>query len=556
MRKILTVLLLLTVAFTNAQKTLSTDYDYKVSKPYKVVDASSRLYFSNEIEAMAIKLNANKNQVLIQKYDLDNMKEIGKTPYNDFPKNHIFEGIVQAQDNYYFFYSSWSGKKTKHERLYYREIDFESGTFKGEPKLLIDHNGYLSNFYGNDSGFVEAQGFTFGSKYKFVGAKKFNLLTSEDESKILIQYRKKPKVKKDTKSWDIVTLNVFDTKLNKIWNKKYTMPYTERRMNFLDNIVSNNGNVFMINKVFHDDSFSDKKHKKDTKANYHIELFEFNNSNDKIKTSKISLDDKFINGIAMYQPTNNEIFCTGFYNKGINRDKADGLYTFSIDPNGKLLNKKYYEIPLEILNQYEKKKTKEKNKKKNKKDKAEYEDLNLKDVVFYDDNSIVLIGEVDFIKSHTSYSQKFGTTTTYTYHYEDILVTKINADGSLGWMKKIPKRQKGTKGRRGMSYSHFNANGNTYLVYLDNVKNINLSLDKLPALHSDGHGGFLTAVKINNETGEHKKGSILDFRKIKGEIVAYQFSTDRILKTKDNEFFVEVYKKKKEDVFLKIEMKK
>jgi hypothetical protein len=547
------VVLVLMTTYANAQKTLSTDYDYKVSKPYRVVDASRKLYYSNGENVLAIKVRANKNQVLLQKYDVNNMKEVGKTPYNDLPKNFIFEDFIEAQDKYYFFYSSWSGKKTKHERLFYREVDFKSGTFIGESKQIIDYNGYLANFYGNDNGVVANVGFSFGTSGKYVGTSKFDLIVSEDKSKILILYRKKPEVKKDTKSWDIVTLNVFDMNLNEIWNKKYKMPYTERRMNFLDNIISNDGKIFMITKIYHDDNFKDKKKRTDIAANYHIELFEYNNSNEKIITSEINLDDKFMKSIAMYQPSNDKIFCAGFYNKGKDSDNADGLFTYEINPDGKLNNKNYYEIPLEILNQYEKEKTIKKNKKKNKKGKAEYEDLNLKDVIFYSNNSIVLIGEVNYIKSHTSYSQKYGTRTTYTYHYEDILITKINANGNLAWMKKIPKRQKGTQGKRGMSYTHFNTNENTYLVYLDNVKNIDLPINKLPALHSDGHGGFLTAVKINNETGAHEKGSIMDFRNIKGGFVAYQFNTDRIVKIKDNEFFTEVYKKKKEDIFLKIE---
>lgn len=190
-------------------------------------------------------------------------------------------------------------------------------------------------------------------------------------------------------------------------------------------------------------------------------------------------------------------------------------------------------------------------KKKDKKGKAAARSLSLKELVFSDDGSLSLIGEVYYSVYH--YTKSGGY---YTYHYEDILITKIDTNGELAWMKKVPKRQMGTRGKGGMSYTYFNANNNHYLVYLDNVKNFNLPIEKRPALHMDGKGGFLTVLKINDETGASKKGSILDFRNIKGDIVAYQFNTDRIVKIKDNEFFVEVYKKKKEDVFLKIEIKK
>ncbi len=531
------VSLIITATFTFAQKDLSKDYDYKVSKPYKVVDARSKEYFSNGTEVLGVKIKANKNQVLLQKYNVEGMKEIGKEVYNDLPKNFIYEGLVEAQDKFYFFYSSWTGKKTKHERLFYREIDFGTGTFKGDSKQIIDHDGYLVGSFGRR------------------GAK-FDLLTSEDQSIILIQYRKKPKVKKDTKSWDIINVDVFDSNLNSLWKSTYTMPYTERRMNFLDNLIDNDANVFMLTKVFHDDSNNDKKNRLSKEANYHIELFELNKTLDEIKTSKISLEDKFIKGIKMYQSLNKDIFCAGFYNKGKGSVTADGLFTYKMNQKGVLSSKNYYEIPLEILNQYVKRKTKHKNNRKNKKGKAEYKDLELKDVIFFDDNSIGLIGEVNYIRTYQHVGMN-GTTGAISilYHYDDILFTKINSNGDLAWMKKIPKRQSGGNGQGGMSYTYFYANGNHYIIYLDNVENIDLPLDKFPARHTDGKGGFLTSLKINDVTGKAVKGSVLDFRKIKGGIVAYQFNTDRIVKIKDNEFFVEVYKKKKEDIFLKVEIK-
>ncbi len=562
MKRIIIALLLLATTYTFAQKTLSKDYDYKVSTPYKVVDARSKEYFSNGKEVLGVKIKANKNQVLLQKYNTEGMKEIGKQVYNDLPKNFIYEGVIQAQDHYYFFYSSWTGRKTKHERLFYREIDFDKGTFKGESKQIIDHDGKLVNFFNYRKIFYGWSAFN-----NFAGTTKFDLMTSDDESKILVQYRKKPKVRKDTKSWDIINVAVFDISMNNLWKKQYTMPYTERRMDFMDNMIDNEGKIFMVTKVYHDNSNKDKKKRKDKKANYHIELFELSNTLDKIKTSKISLDDKFINGVSMYQSKNKEILIAGFYNKGNTKTKgghlavsrkttSDGLYTYKINENGELADKHFYEIPLEIINQYASKRTKKKNKKKGN---VEYQGLQLNQLIFGEDNSITLVGEVDYIVTH--YKSAMGGLTktgqaTYTFHYEDILITKINPNGELAWMKKIPKNQKGNKGKGGMSYSYFNANGNHYLIYLDNVKNFNLSIDKRPALHMDGKGGYLTAMKINDETGEAVKGSVLDFRRIKGDIVAYQFNTDRIVKIKENEFFVEVYKKKKEDVFLKTEMKK
>ena len=120
-------------------------------------------------------------------------------------------------------------------------------------------------------------------------------------------------------------------------------------------------------------------------------------------------------------------------------------------------------------------------------------------------------------------------------------------------MKKIPKNQIGSRGRGGMSFQYLFNNNNHYVVYLDNVKNIDLPLNKFPERHSDGHGGYLTCVKINDKDGSVTKGSILDVRGME-EFNLHQINMDRVFQTSENSFMMEAYKKKKEDIMLKINL--
>ena len=92
------------------------------------------------------------------------------------------------------------------------------------------------------------------------------------------------------------------------------------------------------------------------------------------------------------------------------------------------------------------------------------------------------------------------------------------------------------------------------MVFLDNVKNIDLPIDKTPALHSDGQGGYLTAVKIADSDGSLTKSSILNGRDIE-DFQMHQFSVNRVFKTSENSFMLEVYKKKKEDIMIKVVLK-
>lgn len=542
---------------TFSQNNLSSDYDYSISKPYKVIDGGKNYFVFNN-EMMAIK--TNKKTFNIQKFNTGSLEEISREEYkisDILPKNFFPEGILQLQDKCYYFYSSWSGRKTEHERLYYLEIDFKSGKIANEAVKLVDVAGKLAGSRSISVGFFAS-----------FGVKKFEFLVSRDSSKVLVNYRKNPKVKRDTKSKDIIGIHVFDANLNSIWKNDYKMPYTERRMDLLDFVVDNKGHGYILSKVFQDDSNSDKKKKKDKDANYDIELFKLSKESTEIETTKIALENVFINGIRYFESKKGQLYCVGFYNKGLHeksrgnflgkshkKTNTDGLFLFKVTNDGKLSDAKYVEIPVDVINQYVSDKTKNKNEKKDEDDKAEFESLVLRNIVVNEDDSVILIGEQYFVITRTYTSMKGNTRTTFTYYYNDMLISKIDANGQLVWMKKLPKRQKGTKGMGGMSFSYFNTANNHQLIFLDNVKNIDLPLDKIPALHTDGQGGYLTAYKLSDDSGEVSKSNIFDTRNLTDKIAAHQFDTDRIIKIAEDEFLVEVYKKKKEDVLIKVKIK-
>jgi hypothetical protein len=163
----------------------------------------------------------------------------------------------------------------------------------------------------------------------------------------------------------------------------------------------------------------------------------------------------------------------------------------------------------------------------------------------------LLIGEQYFMRAHTRSTGNGGSTTYYTYHYNDMLITKIAPSGALAWMKKLPKQQMGTNGRGGMSYTYIDGKSHHYFIFLDNEKNKDLTINEVPARHKDGAGGFLTAYKIDDITGQVKKEYILDTRDVRG-IELFQFMTSRMVPVSSNEFVFESYKKKKEDVMIKV----
>lgn len=252
-----------------------------------------------------------------------------------------------------------------------------------------------------------------------------------------------------------------------------------------------------------------------------------------------------------------KVTIAGFFYEKIDKKIKDGIYYIRLDKDYQTDVVSHNFIPLDIVNMYKSERAQEKNKKKKDKGKSvNISNLDLDQTVYLEDGSILLIGEKYYVTSYTTTSSNGSTTTRYVYHYEDILVTKIDSDGELIWMKKIPKIQRGGAGLGGMSYAYATHNNDHYFFFLDNLKNINLPPNERPATHSDGKGGIFTVVKIDNETGENTKNSLFDMKEVrmkgyKKPLTAYQFNVDRVLKTKDG-IAVEVYKKGKEDIMIQI----
>lgn len=519
------VLLLTFPLFSSAQT------DVSLGAPYRVIDGS-KYYFKKGNEAMAVKFH--KDEIFIQKFDVQKLSFVKVRTYDDLPKNFEIEKIAEYNGRYFFFYSVWD-KSNEKEQLFSREINFNDGSFIAEGKLLISVDGKITRNSGND---------------------KFYFEESRDHSKMLIKFRLKPEVKNDEKSFDIIGLYIYNKNLELLSGKKFKMPYTEKKMDNIDYSVDSKGNAYILSIVFNDNTTDIKKNKKDEKANYHIELLTIKFNSDLIDITPIAVNEKFINKVWLFESPSNFMICAGFYNIGKDLDNANGIFVFKIGEDNKSYDMASYEIPVEILNMYASAKTKRKNTKKEEDDKAEFTDLELMDLIIMEDGSILLIGEQYYVVQHSTYNAATKSYTTYySYHYNDMLITKIDPKGRLSWMKKLPKRQSGLNGKGGMSYKYLASDDKHYFLFLDNEKNMSLPVDEVPAQHKDGAGGFLTAYCINNLDGGVKKISLLDTRDVKGTEV-YQVAPSRILPTASNEFIMEVYKKKKEDILIKVGLPK
>ncbi len=516
-----------------AQVKLSKDFNITVGTPYKVVDAPSKEYFSDN-NGHAISIKTVKEKVTLQLYDVKGMRETGRKEYEDFPPENKLQDIVQVGDKLYYVFSSFN-KKAKQEDIYARSISIADGTF-GTSKLLFTTAREVAMAAMGD----DATNIFNMRTYRFI------VQSSFDNSKLMIRYRLKPAEKNDAKNYDVMGFFVFDNNFEKQWGGEVKMPYTEKEMNNIAYGVTKDGKAFMLARL------NDGKR---------FELLSIS-SDLKVTPNKIDIDGNLaFQELKMFESPDGNLTCVGFYANGVDfivgwtgsgtlSWNMNGILDWKMDVNGKVLQKHDFEFPLDLINQYESKRAKEKNEKREGMGKAGINDLKIIDVVLNADGSTIVIGEQQYMRKEMK-----GTQMSNIMYYADLVATKFDDSGKIQWMKKLPKTQISTVGKGGLSVKYIKGADASYILYLDNPKNINLQLSEVPAKHEEGRGGYLTAYKIDDATGNIEKHTITDVHDIKGT-EAFQFKTSRIFQASDKNFLLEIYIKGKEDTMVKLQLTK
>lgn len=385
---------------------------------------------------------------------------------------------------------------------------------------------------------------------------KFGVSISSDESKVMIQYRLKPASRRDRINKDEIGFCVFDSDLEQVWANEVTMPYTEKEMNNVAYTVTRDGKARML------------ALKREEKKYELITIDE-----DGLRTVPLAIPGEVtFQKLKLKENKDGTIICAGFYANGIifnatygvgvtARYSTDGYAVFNISPEGEVIDYHFGEFPAEFIKLNRSARDQKRTDKDEAKDKAGINDLALLEFHIEDDGSILLIGERQFLTTEVKY---YGgkPRTIQVANFGNVVLIKLNADGDLIWMRKIAKRQKPSStfstsnklSRGGMGVKYIRNADSHYILYLDNIKNNDLSLNEAPYRHEDGMGGFLVAVKINDANGEMERHPLLDLREDVGGIKVHQFKTSRLFDIYPKTMMLETYIKGKEDVMVKLDL--
>lgn len=470
----------------------------------------------------------NHESLSFQKFDKAlHLKSERETSLEKLPKDYQSVSLTNLGDKYYWFFNTYK-KADDRESIYAQEIDLGTADMKGPATELLNTTKLAGDM-------------TVGGFFHFELKNKWNFYYAFDNSKVLIQYRKKPEQKDDSKSNDVMGFFVYDNNMKQVWGRETRMPYTEERMDNGDFQVDSRGNVYMLAKVYDELRSRDRKH-----PNYHFEILKWGADKPEVTKIPFRFADKFVNAANIVEDAAGKIVAAGYYTNRLNSGSTDGVFILKLDESNNEfvpLKKGIYPFPAAVMSQYESARTKRRMERKEDKGKGvEDANLQLHTIALNSDGSMQIYGEEQYSVTTTYYSGRSSSSRT-TYYFNDIMAMNIGADGELKWVKKIPKAQSRTDGGTGgggmfgvsfrpsrnvaggMSFKHFSYNKDSYLFFMDNTKNLDITREETPRGHVDGAGGVLMAVKID-ENGVVSKSKVFDVREEKMTLTVSNF--DRV----------------------------
>jgi len=411
--------------------------------------------------------------------------------------------LIKMGKNYNIFSSSWN-KKERTCILYVQTIDTEKMT--ASKRRVVE---------------------------KVVGEKKrfwFTLNRSHNGNYVLASIRGTKGAWREQYGQGKVSLILLDSEGNVSWKREDYVYYEKSAWKYSleQTLVSDAGLVYLLG-----------KNELDEDTNFDMAILTKNG----VRKKKIEVESAFLNSIKMNMNLDNEIFAFGYYRK-TKKDKITGVFSMKLDgQTAKVLSFSKQEFSTELIKSGETAKVQEMIDKKKKKGK----DLKLyglnylqpRAAISHADGSMSIVGEVYYVTTHTKTDSKGNVSTYYVYHWDDVLVTRIDKGGVIVANAKINKAS--TK----QSHISFGKNGRVHLVFNDNRKNL-LEQENIERFYPEpGKNRDLALTLVTVDGGTYDRAALIDYGDPKYEPYRrYSIYNDLVL-TDQNELFMCTYYGKK-----------
>lgn len=424
------------VEFSNAEKSYQRTFSKVIGQtPKGFYVVKSQAAFNNKQEQIRLR----DNRVEIAFFE-NNMVMKYSQPLI-FPDNDAeIQDIQFLGDSLYVFYALANKAKNRNE-LFAQRINLETGAFIGYAKLIdaieFDKRRNKGMFYLKKSKNQKL----ISSMYK---------QSNSDDEKLSINVK------------------VMDSAFNAIYEKRYKTDTYDGVLLLNDFKLSNDTTYYILTSID-----LEKKMLRDRKYTLNISKA----SSDKLQSIALSLDKYFIKDIKMeIDYVNKNIVFAGFYSE-MNSFSSAGIFYSRLSYNDLKLRIFSESFKAKFLNEFNTERTINRG--------TELINYFVDRIILRTDGGVILVAESNYVTESTNYNSYYQLyTTSYTYHYDNVLLFSVNTDGKIHWESIIRKNQ--VSEDDAAFYS-------SYILILD-VDQINILYNKFIRKSTD-----IVACSINNK---------------------------------------------------------
>ncbi|MEO6830883.1 MAG: hypothetical protein ABI378_01555 [Chitinophagaceae bacterium] len=370
-----------------------------------------------------------KSVKYVKKYDKD-MNLVEDVPFTGTTNNFSpaqLDGTIDAI-SVMGFAGVWSNNLT-----------FNSFIWQGEHYGISankDKNNFCLVNFGLDASIRKTYPITYLPKGK---SRKSKLIYkdvtwnfSPDSNYIIFVAADKLEEKKSKKAY----ISVFDRALNPIWHSSYSMPSKKSGTEFKSVTINNRAQVYML---------SEKTNIKKGRSSITSMMYMDQNHLRPLFVP-LKFGDQYADNVQLSMNKAGKPAIMGFY-KTKNKKTAgyDGLLYGTVDSTGLVNVSKKEAFTPDMVSAVYSAREQKKIDKKVRKGKKVTEEPEFKFIEFLPtpDGGALAMAEEQYlsIETHTTYNSKGGssTHTTYIYHYNDLMMVKLNSDLDIQWVKKVAK---------------------------------------------------------------------------------------------------------------------
>lgn len=222
-----------------------------------------------------------------------------------------------------------------------------------------------------------------------------------------------------------IHVKVMDSTFNTLYEKKYKTDSYDGVLLLNDFKLGNDTTVYFLTSID-----LEKKMLRDRKYTLNISKA----SSDKLQSIALSLDKYFIKDIKMeLDYVNKNIVFAGFYSE-MNSFSSAGVFYARLNFNDYKLKMYTESFKAKFLTEFNTERTVNRG--------TELINYFVDKIILRTDGGVILVSESNYVTESTNYNSYYQLyTTSYTYHYDNILLFSINTDGKIHWESIVRKNQ-------------------------------------------------------------------------------------------------------------------